>query len=143
MIEWIDLGRGIRIRADELDYRFSRSGGPGGQNVNKVETQVEVFFDVRSSSSLDDDSKARIIDQLSRRIDTDGILRVVSRESRSQWKNKENARVKLVALLEGALKIARPRVASKPTRASKGRRIISKKKRSASKAMRRRVSGDE
>jgi ribosome-associated protein len=143
MADGIDLGRGVRIRDSELQYRFARSGGPGGQNVNKVETQVEVRFDVRTSPSLSDEARARILAAYPRRIDSEGVIRVVARESRSQWKNREEARSKLVALLQKALMTARPRKPSKPTKASRGRRLLEKKRHSASKAFRRKVGGDD
>jgi ribosome-associated protein len=103
----------LAIPRSELDFRFSRSGGPGGQNVNKVETKVELLFNVANSSSLNDDQRARIMRALDSHIDMQGIMHVTSDRFRSQYLNREDAVTRFVMLLQHAL---RPLKTRKPTR---------------------------
>ena len=127
----------ITIPLHELTFVTSRSGGPGGQNVNKLETRVEVRFDIRASSALTDRQKTVLLEKLGSRIDVEGILHVVSQESRSQWRNKQIALGLLTKLIRDALKPAKRRKRTKPTRNSKERRLKEKRLRSEKKHSRR------
>jgi ribosome-associated protein len=127
----------VNIPPAELRFRTSRSGGPGGQNVNKLETRVELLFDVARSPSLSEDQKNIILSALASRIDAEGILHISSQKSRSQWENKQIVIEKLAVLLSSALRVRKKRVKTAPTRGSKERRVQSKKKHSKKKQMRR------
>lgn len=134
----IDTGRGVVIAGAEISVRFSRSGGPGGQNVNKRDTRVEVRFDVRSSPSLSASQKRRIASRLGSRMDSAGVLRVVSSSARTQASNRDRAIERLRALLSEALAPPPPpRRATRPTRTAVERRIGEKKRRGAIKRLRR------
>ncbi|HLF14247.1 MAG TPA: alternative ribosome rescue aminoacyl-tRNA hydrolase ArfB, partial [Bacteroidota bacterium] len=127
------------IPSSELTFRFSRSGGPGGQNVNKLETKVELLFDVAHSAGLTDEQKQRILLREKNRIDADGMLRVTAQESRSQFENREVAVEKLVSILAGALAKRKKRVKTRVPKASREKRIEGKKLRGKKKQMRGRV----
>ena len=133
----------VQIPLSELRFRTSRSSGPGGQNVNKLETRVELVFDVAGSPSLSEDQKNILLTLLASRIDARGVLHISSQKSRSQWENKQLVIEKLASLLQGALKVRRKRVKTSPTRSSKERRVQSKKKHGRKKTMRKVRLGDE
>jgi len=133
----------VQIPLSELRFRTSRSSGPGGQNVNKLETRVELVFDVASSPSLSEDQKNVLFTHLASRIDARGVLHISSQKSRSQWENKQLVIEKLVSILHGALKVRRKRVKTSPTHSSKERRVQSKKKHGQKKTMRKVRLGDE
>lgn len=126
----------ITIPATELEFRFSRSGGPGGQHVNKSETKVEVLFDVVNSSTLTDAQRRRVMRRLGNRIDGNGILHVTSQATRSQQHNRERAVEKLAALLEHALQPRKKRKPTRPSPAANERRLTRKKQRSEIKNLR-------
>lgn len=133
--------RGIEIPASELSWRFSRASGPGGQNVNKRDTRVELAFDLAGSSAIGAVRKERALERLRTRL-VGGVLTVVASEQRSQARNREDARARLIALLHEAL--APPPRARRPTRPSRGaveRRLESKRHRSETKARRRAPDG--
>jgi len=125
----------IGIEERELDERFVRSSGPGGQNVNKVSTAVELRFDVRAST-LPYDVKQRLIALAGRRMTGDDVLLIDSREHRTQAMNREAARARLVALLQTAAKRPKTRRPTKPKRAAKEKRLESKRQRSEVKSLR-------
>jgi ribosome-associated protein len=127
----------VSISPDELSFRFSRSSGKGGQNVNKVSTRVEVSFDVLGSPSLQEYERTLVLSRLRSRIDASGILTVSSDTSRSQWQNRREAVEKLCELLRGAVVPDTPRVATRPSRASKAKRLEHKVRRAATKRLRR------
>jgi ribosome-associated protein len=133
-----------RIVLDErdLDERFVRASGPGGQNVNKVATAVELRFDVRRSS-LPTDVKDRLIALAGTRINADGILLIDSREYRLQSQNREAARARLVALVRQALVRPRARRATKPKAGAREKRLTTKKRRGDVKAGRQRHRHDD
>ncbi|HCV43235.1 MAG TPA: aminoacyl-tRNA hydrolase [Bacteroidetes bacterium] len=114
------------VPASELRFRFSRSGGAGGQHVNKVSTRVELLFDVQNSPSLTDQQKRRILARLGSRVGDDGYLTITSQESRSQWRNRELAIERFVSLIARALRVIPPRIATKVTKASRERRLRKK-----------------
>ena len=131
----IPITSSIAIEDRELDERFVRSSGPGGQNVNKVSTAVELRFDI-STSSLPSDVKERLLTLAGRRANAEGVLLIDSREHRTQAMNREAARARLIALIQTAAKRPVRRRATKPSRSSKEKRLDTKKKRSAIKALR-------
>ena len=127
----------LSIPMSEIEFRTSRSSGPGGQNVNKLETRVELLFDVARSSSLTDEQRGLLFSRLKSNIDKEGVLRVVSQESRSQWKNKQEAIEKFVRILQLALRRQKKRTKTSPTLVSKEKRIQEKKRTGEKKKMRR------
>lgn len=131
---------GVVIPADELDVRFARAGGPGGQNVNKVETKVDLRFRPAASRALTEDQRARILARLGGRLTLEGELIVVSTTYRDRARNIEDARERLANELREALKVVKARRATKPTRGSDRRRLDTKRRRSDTKRGRR---GDE
>jgi ribosome-associated protein len=139
----VHIAGALSIPASELTFRFARSGGPGGQNVNKVASKAELLFDVRLSKSLSDRQRARILERLGSRIDSSGILHVTAEESRSQWANREAALKRFSAMLADALRPRKKRVPSAPTGGSRERRITGKKVRGAVKSMRRRPGPED
>jgi ribosome-associated protein len=133
----------IGIEERELDERFVRASGPGGQNVNKVSTAVELRFDVRASA-LPAEMKARLIALAGSRMTGDDVLLIDSREHRTQAQNREAARARLIALLQHAAKRPKTRRPTKPKRAAKEKRLESKRQRSEVKSLRgRRGHGDD
>ena len=132
----VEIGRHTTIPESELEFKTSRSGGPGGQNVNKLETRVTVLFDVDRSPSLSDGQKRRIRKRLSTRIDKRGCLHVVSQKHRSQEANRQAAVERLGQLLRDVLKRKPVRKKTKPTAGSRERRLKKKKERSRLKQQR-------
>lgn len=127
----LDVGRGVVIPASELTVRFSRSGGPGGQNVNRRATRVEVVFDVANSPSLTASQKRRAARALRSRLDSRGRLRVVSQGERSQAQNRVQAIDSLRRTLAAALRPPPPpRVSTKPSAGARERRLTGKRVRS-------------
>ncbi len=137
----IPITHALAIPSAELSFRFSRSGGPGGQHVNRSATQVELLFDVAHSPSLSDSQRERILAALSNRIDQEGVLHVFSSSSRSQLRNREDAVERFQALLRQALHVPRRRRPTRPTEAARQRRLEAKRRRSETK--RRRGAVDE
>jgi ribosome-associated protein len=129
----------LTIDRDELLFRFSRSGGPGGQNVNRTSTRVELLFDVAHSPSLNDEQRELLLRRLAGQIDKEGVFHLVAQTERSQWQNREQAVSRFVATLAAALRRTRPRVATRPTRASQERRLEQKRRRSQIKSRRSRT----
>ncbi len=138
----LDVVAGVRIPAAELRLRAINASGPGGQHVNKSATRIELVWNVRTTRALRDDQRARVLLKLASRLDSDGYVRVVAGEFRSQTQNRRAARERLAALLARALIIAPPRRATKPTRSSVERRLTEKKKRGDTKQQRRRDHDD-
>lgn len=130
--------RGVDVPADELHWRFSRSGGPGGQSVNTADSRVELSFDVLRSPSLPAHLRDRAVGRLGGRL-VDGVLTIAASEYRSQHRNREAARARLVDVLTQATAPPAPkRRPTRPTRGSKERRLAGKKRRGETKSLRRR-----
>ena len=136
------VNESLSIPRSELDVRVSRSSGAGGQHVNKTSSRVEVFWNILASRALDESQRNRLREKLSSRMTTDGSIRVVATDMRSQTRNRELAEERLVDLVRRALIVPKKRRATKPTHASREARLESKKRHSTKKAERRRNSFD-
>jgi ribosome-associated protein len=133
----------LSIPADELEERFVRSSGPGGQNVNKVATKVELRFDVAQSRVLEEDVRQRLLNMAGRRATTDGVLVLEAQGERSRERNRQDVRERLAELVRKALIRPRKRKSTRPTRASKEKRLQEKNRRSGVKQKRGRIRGDD
>lgn len=132
----------IQIHEDEFTWSFVRAGGPGGQNVNKVASKAVMRWNVRATTSLPDDVKARFETQQRRRITLEGELIVTSQRYRDQERNRQDCLEKLQAMVLQATVVPKPRKKTKPSRAAKERRITNKKRRSQVKRRRQAPSDD-
>jgi ribosome-associated protein len=128
--ESIRVTRSVAIPLDEIELRFSRSSGPGGQHAQKTETRVEALFDVEASSALSDVQKRRVLARAG------PTIRAVAQDERSQWRNRELAIERLAAALGEALRVPRKRVATEPSAAAKERRLEDKRRRARTKRLR-------
>jgi ribosome-associated protein len=129
--ESIRVTRSVTLPVGEIELRFSRSSGPGGQHAQRSETRVEAVLDVEASSALSPVQKRRVIARAG------PVLRAVAQDERSQWRNRELAVERLVESLRGALRVERPRRPTKPTAASRERRLSEKRRRGEVKRLRR------
>jgi len=135
----IRVNRSIRIDDDEVRLRFIRSPGPGGQNVNKVATAVQLRFDVAGSASLPDDVRGRLMHIAAKRITQGGVLVIEAKRYRTQQRNRSDALERLVKLIRDAAKRPKKRRKTAPTAASKRRRLEQKRRRAEIKQLRRDV----
>src|SRR4051812_30719321 len=127
----IRVTRTVAVPQTEIEFRFSRSSGPGGQHAQKSETRVEALFDVEASSALSEAQKRRVVAKAG------PVLRAVAQDERSQWRNRELATERVVETLRQALKVERRRRPTKPTKASRERRLEKKRRRGNVKRLRR------
>jgi len=129
--ESIRVTRSVAIPVSEIDLRFSRSSGPGGQHAQRTESRVEAVFDVEASSALTEAQKRRVVAKAG------PVLRAVAQDERSQWRNRELATERLVEALRDALYVRRRRKPTKPSAAARERRLDAKRRRSETKRLRR------
>ena len=125
------MTRSVSLPRSEIEFRFSRSSGPGGQHAQKSDTRVEASFDVEASAALSETQKRRVLAKAG------PVLRAIAQDERSQWRNRELATERLVESLRQALKVERRRRPTKPTKASKERRLEQKRRRGVTKRLRR------
>jgi ribosome-associated protein len=138
----IEINDTVSIGDDEVSEKFVKASGPGGQHVNKTSSAVELRFDVRGSPSLAEDVKERLKHLAGSRLTQDGVLILFSQGTRSQEMNRQEVRERLVELIRQALHRPKPRKKTKPTYASKLRRLEGKSKRSGVKSLRGRPTDD-
>jgi ribosome-associated protein len=129
--ESIRVTRSVVLPVSEVDLRFSRSSGPGGQHANTSETRVEASFEVEASTALTDGQKRRVVGRVG------PVIRAVAQDERSQWRNRELAIERVVEQLRAALRVERKRVPTKPSAAARERRLEEKRRRSDVKRLRR------
>ena len=142
-VSMLVINQHLTIDDDELDFEFSRSSGPGGQNVNKVETKVRLLFEVGASRSLSAGQRARIEEKLSTRINKDGELHVSSQRHRTREANRKATIERFVKLLAEALEEAKPRKKTRISATQRAKRLQSKKRRARKKAMRSRPDEED
>jgi ribosome-associated protein len=134
---YLEITPDLLLPSSELEFRASRSGGPGGQHVNTSSTRIEVWWDIATSPALTDEQRARLLHRLATRLDGEGRLRIVASESRSQLRNRQAATDRLREIVAAALVVAKPRKRTRPSRAAKAARLEAKRRRAATKRERR------
>jgi ribosome-associated protein len=132
----IRVTRTVSIPVSEIELRFSRSSGPGGQHAQRTESRVEALFDVEASSGLTENQKRRVLARAG------PVLRAVAQDERSQWRNRELATERVVEALREALRVPRTRTPTKPSRAVRERRLEDKRRRGTTKQLRRKPDAD-
>lgn len=133
----LEVNPSVVIPRSELAFRATRAGGPGGQHVNTSSTRIELLWNVVRSRALSDDDRARAIEKLATRLDSDGNVRVVASEHRSQARNRQEAEERLVALIRRALHVAKPRRKTRPKKSAVEARLRAKQRASEKKRQRR------
>jgi ribosome-associated protein len=139
----LEITSDLLLPLAELDFRATRSGGPGGQHVNTSSTRIELWWDIRASPALTEAQRNRLLSRLATRLDSEGRLRIVASESRSQLRNREAATARLREVVAAALAVAKPRKRTRPSRAAKAARLEAKRRRSATKRERRTPRHDD
>ncbi len=140
--EVLEINQQVSIPRSELSFRFSRSGGPGGQHAQKTSTRVELLFDVANSPSLTDAQRSRVLKRLSGYVDKAGVLHLVSQSERSQLRNREEVVSRFEAMVRQALKRRKRRRLTRPSAAARERRLREKRQRSQLKKSRGKVRED-
>jgi len=140
---FLEVSQALRVPLAELEFRASRSGGPGGQHVNTSSTRIELWWDVAGSAALSEEQRQRLLVRLASRLDGSGRLRLVSSGSRSQLRNREAVMERLREVVARALIVPKVRKRTRPSRAAKAARLESKRRRSATKRDRRPPRGED
>jgi len=141
--ESLQIDQELAIPLDELHYRFSRSSGPGGQNVNRTATRVELLFDVQHSPTLDAAQRARLLSTLARLIDSTGVLHLFSQATSSQLRNRSEVTARFAILVRQALRAQRSRVPTHPNASARQRRLSHKRAHSLAKRLRHHVPPED
>lgn len=139
----LEVAPGVVIPDTELSFAFVRASGPGGQNVNKVSSAVQLRFDMRGSTAISDAVKSRLRALAGRRVTDDGAILIIARNQRSQDHNRREALERLAELIQRALVVPKTRRATKPTRASRERRLDTKSRQQQTKQRRKKVRWDD